>query len=217
MTREVLAARNPALRVSADDLGLLIDGVAVRDIGGWEYLRIVPLGGKDRPPLPPWAAALAFRLVPALRRRIRQAVAAAARDVPMQLVRSWSSQWRPELAEGIATIRDTDLAALDDAGLDAHLRARWTCPSRASSSTSGCTAPWPWCSASWRSPAGSCSAGRTTTGGWPAGRDVDDLHLPVPSAVRAGVDRGRAPAAARARRAGGRRGDGPRGRCAVLR
>ena len=122
MTRDVLALRNPALRVMADDLGLLVEGVAVQDIGGWEYLRIVPLGGKDRPPLPSWAAPLAFRLVPALRRRIRQAVVAADQDVPVQLVRSWSTRWRPELAERIATLRDTDLAALDDAALDAHLR-----------------------------------------------------------------------------------------------
>jgi phosphohistidine swiveling domain-containing protein len=122
LTREVLAARNPALRVMADDLGLLIDGVAVQDIGGWEYLRIVPLGGKEPPPLPAWAAPIAFRLVPSLRRRIQQAVASAEQDVPMQLVRSWSTQERPELAQRIATLRDVDLGALDDAGLADHLR-----------------------------------------------------------------------------------------------
>lgn len=121
MTREVLAARNPALTVMANDLGLLMDGVTVRDIGGWEYLRIVPLGGKEPPPLPVWAAPIAFRLVPSLRRRIQQAVASAREDVPLQLVRRWSEQWRPELAEWIATLQDVDLDALDDAGLDAHL------------------------------------------------------------------------------------------------
>ncbi len=122
MTREVLAPRNPALRAWADDTGLLCQGAEVRDIGGWEYVRIVPLGGREPPPLPAWAVPLAFRVIPAVRRRTRQAAAAARDDVPMQLVRRWSEQWQPQLAERIATLRGVDLPALDDAALEAHLR-----------------------------------------------------------------------------------------------
>ncbi|MGR7027654.1 PEP/pyruvate-binding domain-containing protein [Geodermatophilus sp. URMC 62] len=123
MTREVLAPRNRGLRKWAEDTGLLIDGGEVRDIGGWEYVRIVPLGGKEPPPLPAWAAPIAFRVVPAVRRRTRQAAAAARDDIPMQLLRRWSAQWRPQLAGRIAALRGVDLPTLDDAALEAHLRA----------------------------------------------------------------------------------------------
>ncbi|MGY1679307.1 PEP/pyruvate-binding domain-containing protein [Geodermatophilus sp. SYSU D01176] len=123
MTREVLQPRNAALRAMVDDLGLLSDGVAVRDIGGWEYLRIVPLGGREPPPLPRRALPVAFRVVPAVRRRNRQAAAAARDDVPMQLVRRWSEQWRPQFAGRLAALRGVDLPALDDAALEAHVQA----------------------------------------------------------------------------------------------
>ena len=122
MTREVLHPRNAALRAMADDLGLLSDGVAAQDIGGWEYVRIVPLGGKEPPALPSWALPIAFRVVPAVRRRVRQAAAAARDDVPMQLVRRWTAQWRPRFAEQLATLRAVDLPTLDDAALAVHVR-----------------------------------------------------------------------------------------------
>ena len=123
LTREVMQPRNAALRAMADDLGLLSDGVAAQDIGGWEYLRIIPLGGKEPPPLPRWALPIAFRVVPPVRRRNRQAAAAARDDVPMQLVRRWSEQWRPQFAEQLAARRGVDLPALDDAALEAHVQA----------------------------------------------------------------------------------------------
>jgi hypothetical protein len=123
MTREVLASRNPGLRQWVADTGLLFDTVEVRDVNGWEYLRIVPLGGKEPPSLPAWALPIALRVVPASRRRTRQAAAAARDDLPMRLVRRWSAQWRPQLTERMAVLRGADLPALDDAALEAHLQA----------------------------------------------------------------------------------------------
>jgi rifampicin phosphotransferase len=123
MTREVLASRNPGLRQWVSDTGLLFDTAEVRDVNGWEYLRIVPLGGKEPPPLPAWVLPIAFRVVPAVRRRNRQAAAAARDDLPMRLVRRWSAQWRPQLTERMAVLRGVDLSPLDDAALEAHLRA----------------------------------------------------------------------------------------------
>ncbi len=121
-THAVFEARNRGIRHMCAELGLLIETVEFHNIGGWEYLRIVPLGGKKPPPLPAWAASLAFRIVPALRRRIRRSVAAIRSDVPGALIRRWAQHWQPDLAARIAALRDVDLAGLDDAVLDEHLR-----------------------------------------------------------------------------------------------
>ena len=110
----------PGFRM-ATELGLLLDGVAVQQIGGWDYLRIVPLGGKQPPRLPGWLVPVAFRLVPALRRRIRESVASMRADVPGQLVHRWSREWQPDFAARIRVLRERRLAALSDAALDGHL------------------------------------------------------------------------------------------------
>jgi pyruvate,water dikinase len=103
------------------EFGALFETLEFREIGGWEYARLVPLGGKEPPALPTWLVPLAFRLVPALRRRIRASVAAVRSDVPGALLRRWAQEWRPDLIGRIAELRAVDLAALDDARLDEHL------------------------------------------------------------------------------------------------
>jgi pyruvate,water dikinase len=120
-THAVFEPRNRGIRQMCTELGLLLDTVELRNIGGWEYLRIVPLGGKEPPRLPGWATSLAFRIMPALRRRIRSSVAAMRGDVPGTLIRRWTQQWQPELAARIAQLREVDLASLDDTWLDEHL------------------------------------------------------------------------------------------------
>ena len=83
--------------------------------------RIVPLGGKEPPPLPGWLAPVMFKLVPALRSRIRDSVEAMRADVAGALVRRWSGEWRPDLVVRIRTLRERQLSDLSDADLDAHL------------------------------------------------------------------------------------------------
>jgi pyruvate,water dikinase len=103
-----------------DEFGILAETVELAQIGGWEYLRLVPLGGKDRPAPPAWMMPLLIRLVPRLRRRIAGAVAAARSDKAGRFVEQWYQQWQPDLAARIALLRDTDLAGAGDAELDAH-------------------------------------------------------------------------------------------------
>lgn len=112
--------RNQAGRRTFDEFGILAETVELAQIGGWEYLRLVPLGGKDRPAPPAWMMPLLIRLVPRLRRRIADAVAAARSDKAGRFVEQWYQQWQPDLAARIALLRDTDLAAAGDAELDAH-------------------------------------------------------------------------------------------------
>ncbi len=113
-------ARSRATRGAFAEFGLLAETLEFAQIGGWEYTRLVPLGGKDRPAPPAWLMPLLIRLVPRLRRRIAAAVAAVRSDKAGRFVEQWSRQWQPDLAARIAGLRDSDLEALDDEELDAH-------------------------------------------------------------------------------------------------
>jgi phosphohistidine swiveling domain-containing protein len=112
--------RNRAMRRAFAEFGVLAETLEWAQIGGWEYTRLVPLGGKDRPAPPARLMPLLIRLVPRLRRRIRDAVAAVRSDKAGRFVEQWYQQWQPDLAGHIAVLRDTDLEALDDHELDAH-------------------------------------------------------------------------------------------------
>jgi pyruvate,water dikinase len=112
--------RNRALRRAFAEFGLLAETLECAQIGGWEYARLVPLGGKDRPAPPARLMPLLIRLAPRLRRRIADAVAAVRSDKAGRLVEQWSRQWQPDLAARIAVLRDTNLEALDDGELDTH-------------------------------------------------------------------------------------------------
>jgi len=120
-TEAFTAAMNAATRRMAAEFGLLFDGPEFRKIGGWEYMRIAPVGGREPPPLPGWLVPLAFRLVPALRRRIRQSVAVRRADVPGRLLQQWSKEWQPDFTARIRELRERRLGALSDRALDAHV------------------------------------------------------------------------------------------------
>ena len=96
---------NAAIRGPSTEFGLLFDGAQFRNIGGWEYIRIVPLGGDE----------------PALRRRIGQSVAAMRADVPGRLLQQWAQEWRPDFTARIRSLRERRLAALSDTALDANV------------------------------------------------------------------------------------------------
>ncbi|HEV8650500.1 MAG TPA: PEP/pyruvate-binding domain-containing protein [Actinomycetes bacterium] len=112
--------RNRAVRRVFDEFGLLAETLEWAQIGGWEYVRLVPLGGKDRPAPAARLMPLLIRLAPRLRRRIRDAVAAVRSDKAGRFVEQWYEQWQPDLAARIAVLRDTNLGAVDDDELDAR-------------------------------------------------------------------------------------------------
>ena len=112
--------RNQALRRLFGEFGLLADTLEFRQIGGWEYSRLVPLGGKDRPAPPKFLMPVLVRLVPEMRRRIATSVATIRTDKPSRLVEQWYREWQPELTSRIVQLRDADLSGMDDAELAAN-------------------------------------------------------------------------------------------------
>ena len=99
----------------------LIEGIEFRSIGGWEYIRMVPAGGREGPPLPTWLMWLLVRLIPSMRRRIGRTVAAMRSDEAGRLIRRWYDRWQPDLEARIAELRDVELTRLSDSALDDHL------------------------------------------------------------------------------------------------
>lgn len=130
MQRSVM--HQPAARATRRlyaEFGFLLETSEITEIGGWTYVRRVPLGGRDRS-APAWLMPLLIRAVPRLRRRIRDCVAAARSDKAGDFVRRWYEEWQPDLAASIPPLRDVDLADLGD-------RESWTTTlARSSSYTS---------------------------------------------------------------------------------
>jgi phosphohistidine swiveling domain-containing protein len=113
--------RNAALKRMFDEFGFLAESLECQEIGGWEYIRLVPLGGKDRPAPPPWAMPLLVRLVPQMRNRIAQSVAAMRADKPARFIERWHHEWQLQFATRIAELRDESLASIPDAAVDEHI------------------------------------------------------------------------------------------------
>lgn len=111
-----------------EEFGVLLDRAEVQHIGGWIYMRMVPLGappprdGRTPAPPPRWLFRILLRTHPQLRRRIRAAERAAAEDRATTIARQWVEEWKPEHIADLD--RAPDLASLDDAELTAELDHR---------------------------------------------------------------------------------------------
>ncbi|MFE5671239.1 PEP/pyruvate-binding domain-containing protein [Agromyces sp. NPDC056523] len=111
-----------------EEFGVLLDRAEIQHIGGWLYMRMVPLGapapraGRTPAPPPRWLFRMLLRVHPRMRRRIRAAQLAVAEDRASAIARQWTEQWKPEHIADLG--RKLDLASLDDSGLTAELDHR---------------------------------------------------------------------------------------------
>jgi pyruvate,water dikinase len=112
--------RDAALREVFETFGLLVETLEFRQIGGWEYARLVPLGGKDRAPPPSWLMPLVTRIVPVVRKRVRACVAAVRDDVAGAMIDRWYGEWQPDLVARAAALRSENVSVLEDEALTAH-------------------------------------------------------------------------------------------------
>ncbi len=123
MFRICQATFNAAMRQMMNEFSLLAEAVEFREIGGWVYQRMVPLGGKDMPAPPAWLMPLLIRVVPPIRARIRGAVEAVRSDKAGAFIQRWYAEWKPDLMAGIARLREANLAAFSNEELDRHIAA----------------------------------------------------------------------------------------------
>jgi pyruvate,water dikinase len=115
------APRDQGLRRTFEDLGALLETVESREIGGWEYFRLVPIGGKDRPAPPAVVLGLLARVVPAMRKRAKAAREYIRADKSGAYIRRWDAEWRPAFQAEIVRLREIDRGGLSDEELDRHL------------------------------------------------------------------------------------------------
>jgi rifampicin phosphotransferase len=119
----LLPAANHGFRRMCAEFGLLTETVEEREIGGWVYLRAVPLGGRDLPPPPDWLMKILVRVLPSLRARVRDCVRAVRQDRAGEWIERWHAVLRPQLEARLARLRKVELAALGDAELVRHTRS----------------------------------------------------------------------------------------------
>lgn len=124
----LLTAINQSFRKVFEEVGLPIEGLEFREIGGHVYQRMKPLGMGDSAPrkLPPkFVLWLAVRLHPAFRRRAARCKQVVSGRVDRQYVERWYDEWRPQLVRDIERLRGVDLPAITDEQFAAHLDELW--------------------------------------------------------------------------------------------
>ena len=109
-----------AVATWVEEFGYLFDGIEFRDIGGWTYQRLRPIGGKDGHGLPKWLMWVLVRAMPPLRRRVAIAREAVRTDKPGRFIREWYEKWLPELSATIQKLLEVDRSSLGDAELGDH-------------------------------------------------------------------------------------------------
>jgi pyruvate,water dikinase len=91
-----------AMTATFTEFGLLLERVDVEEIGGWNYLRIVPIGGKEAPAPPWWLVGIVSRIHPAMRKVVGRAREAARNDLGGTYIERWWNEWRDEFLGAFA-------------------------------------------------------------------------------------------------------------------
>jgi pyruvate,water dikinase len=108
-----------------EEYSMLIDGIQFREIGGWLYTKVIPLGGKETPPPPSWLAPILIpiliRVIPSMRKRVNGLVNVYRNDYPSQIIERWYSKWKPNKINLINQFKQVDPASLSDEQLKEHV------------------------------------------------------------------------------------------------
>jgi pyruvate,water dikinase len=95
-----------------EEHGLLADGFEQHWRSGDVYGRVVPPGGKDGPPPPWWVLAVASRVVPMFRKKMKAAARIIESGALEDRVRVWRQGQREDLDREIRELAARDLGAL---------------------------------------------------------------------------------------------------------
>jgi len=124
----LLTSINQSFRKVFEEVGLPLEGLEFREIGGYVYQRLKPLGVGDAAPrkLPPnFVLWLVLRLHPAYRSRAARCKRTVLNRTDREYVERWHNEWRPQISRDIARLRDTDTAAMTDDQLADHVDELW--------------------------------------------------------------------------------------------
>ena len=115
----------PALESGASEAfrswGLLVDRIENKAIGWRVYLRMVPAGGKEGGPTPPWwLMGILARIVPPIRRQAKKAEDAFETGRLDSVIERWWDEWRGEFKESITQLNSVRLEDLSDNRLLDH-------------------------------------------------------------------------------------------------
>jgi pyruvate,water dikinase len=121
----ILPRHEKGITEAMEEYSILIDGIQFREIGGWLYTRVVPLGGKELPPPPKWLQPfimpLIIRLIPSMRKRVNGLVKVYRSDLPTKNVDRWYNEWKPNNIERIDKFKLVELEDISDEELEQHL------------------------------------------------------------------------------------------------
>jgi pyruvate,water dikinase len=121
----IIPRHEKAITETMEEYSILIDGVQFREIGGWLYNRVVPLGGKELPPPPKWLQPiimpLIIRLIPSMRKRVRGLVEVYRSDLIVKNIDIWYDKWKPNNIERIKQFKSVELKSISDKKLVQHL------------------------------------------------------------------------------------------------
>ena len=116
-----LPALNEGFQQAMTEFGFLVDTVEQRDLGGWIYTRIVPMGGKERPSPPAWLLWLMLRIHPTLRARCRKAEFERPQNLARSLLEDYYTRWRVECLRLNTQAQEIQVDLLNDTDLLEHL------------------------------------------------------------------------------------------------
>jgi rifampicin phosphotransferase len=103
------------------ELGILLDGIAFRELDGRIYTALVPFGGAARKPLPRWLLPIVSRTSTTLRQRLAAAHAADVSDWSGAVVEEWNERAEDDLMERGRAYLVGDLSALNGEQVAARL------------------------------------------------------------------------------------------------
>ncbi len=114
----------PAFRRMFAELGVPAEGLDARFVNGFNYSRLRPLIGADKPPkkLPPLIVLkIVTRVHPEFRARAKQAVATQNERPSIDVARRWEAEIRPRVKAANLAFQSVDVTSVGDVELEQHI------------------------------------------------------------------------------------------------
>lgn len=114
----------PAFRRLFAESGVPAEGLEARFVNGFNYSRLRPLIGADKPPkkLPPLIVLkIATRLHPKFRARTKRAIASQRERTAIDVAHRWENEIRPRVKAANLAFQGVDVTSISDAELGRHI------------------------------------------------------------------------------------------------